>query len=111
MPSYAPINITASTTLGATHSGTVTTLNAAAGMTITLPAAAGTGRRFEMVVGTTVTSNNLVIAVANSSDVMTGVCINAADGGDTAVAFETAVDSDTITMNTCPSSAPLPVRK
>lgn len=99
MPSYAPINVTASTTLGATHSGTVTTLNAAAGLTITLPAAAGTGRRFELVVGTTVTSNNYVIQVANASDVMTGVCINAADAGDTAVAFETAADSDTITMN------------
>lgn len=99
MPSYAPITLTASATLTPSYSGTVTVLSAAAGLTVTLPAAAGSGRRYELVVGTTVTSNNYVVQVANSSDVMSGVCINAADGGDTAVAFETAADSDTITMN------------
>jgi hypothetical protein len=99
MPSYAPISLTASATLTPYHAGTVVTLNAAAGLTVTLPAAAGSGRRYELVVGTTVTSNNYVVQVASASDVMSGVCINAADAGDTAVVYETAADSDTITMN------------
>ena len=96
---YAPINLTASKTLTAGDAGTVITANAAAGMTLTLPAAAGTGRAYEIVVGTTVTSNNLVVAVANASDVMTGQCIIAQDAADTLVSFETAASSDTITMN------------
>lgn len=96
---YKPINITASTTLNASHANTVITANAAAGMTLTLPAAAGTGRTYEIVVGTTVTSNNLIVAVANASDIMSGTHIMAQDAADTAVIFETAADSDTITMN------------
>lgn len=97
--SYHPINLTASTTLTSSYAGTVITLNAAAGLTITLPAASGTGRRYEFVIGTTVTSNNAVIQVANATDVMTGTCILGQDSADTAVLFETASTSDTITMN------------
>lgn len=96
---YAPKNFTASATLTPADAGTVLTINAAAGLTLTLPAAAGTGRRFTMVVGTTVTSNSVVIRVANASDVMTGVAVSAADGGNTVNGWETAVDSDTITFN------------
>lgn len=96
---YEPINITASTTLDASHTGAVITANAAAGMTLTLPAAAGTGYSFEIVVGTTVTSNNLIVQVANASDVMTGLALIAQDAADTAVVFETTSTSDTITMN------------
>lgn len=96
---YAPINITASTTLDARHAGTVCTINAAAGLTITLPAASGTGRRYELVIGTTVTSNNVIVQVANATDVMQGICTFAQDAADTAVIFETASTSDTITMN------------
>jgi hypothetical protein len=73
--------------------------NRAAGITMTLPASTGNGARFEIIVGTTITSNNLIIQVANSTDVMTGVCLMAQDGGDTIVAFETAASSDTITLN------------
>lgn len=97
----APISVTAST-LSLTkkgHGNATLVASRAAGITMTLPAAAGTGTKFRVIVGTTITSNNLVIAVANSSDVMTGTCILCADGGDTTVGFETAADSDTITMN------------
>lgn len=73
--------------------------NRAAGITMTLPASTGNGARFEIIVGTTITSNNLIIQVANSTDVMTGVCLVAQDAGDTVAAFETAASSDTITMN------------
>ena len=95
----APKNVTASATLTRSDADTVLTVNAAAGLTLTLPAAAGTGDSYEIVVGTTVTSNNLVVQVANASDVMTGLCLIAQDAGDTSVAFETASTSDTITMN------------
>lgn len=101
MDFYQPISLTAATVslTKNNHAGTVLLANRAAGITATLPAAAGAGSTFEIVVATTITSNNLVIQVANASDVMTGVAISAADGGDTAVAFETAADTDTITMN------------
>lgn len=101
MPSYNPISITASTlTLSAAnHGGAILVANRAAGITMTLPAASGCGVKFEVLVGTTITSNNLVIQVASASDVMTGLCVMAQDSADTVVAFETASDSDTITMN------------
>ncbi len=97
--SYLPIAVTASTTLSDYHQGTTTVINAAAGLTLTLPAASGTGREFDVLIGTTVTSNNAIIQVANATDVMTGVCLMAQDAADTVVGFETASTSDTITMN------------
>lgn len=98
---YTPISVTAATltVTAASHQGATLVLNRAAGTTVTLPAATGSGFKYTFVVGTTVTSNSDIIKVANSSDVMTGVAINAADGGDTAVMFETAAASDTITLN------------
>lgn len=99
MPSYTPITITASTTLDGRHDDSPLYIDAAAGLTLTLPAASGTGRKFEIEIGTTVTSNSVIIQVANASDIMQGVCQTAQDGGDTAVAFETASTSDTITLN------------
>ena len=99
MVDYAPINLTASKTLTGSDAGTVITANAAAGMTLTLPASSGSGRVYDIIVGTTVTTNNLIVQVANASDVMTGTAIMAQDGGDTVVQFETASTSDTITMN------------
>ena len=94
-----PINITASTTLDDRHAGTTCTINAAAGLTITLPAASGSGRVFELVLGTTVTSNNVIIQVANANDTMTGQADMAQDAGDTEASFETLSNSDTITLN------------
>lgn len=96
---YAPINLTASATVTRANAGTVTTINAAAGLTATLPAASGTGDLYEFFIGTTVTSNNVVIRVANATDIMAGVAYQAADGGSTVNAWETAADSDTITFN------------
>lgn len=96
---YAPRNLTASVTADRSYAGTVTTINAAAGLTVTLPAATGTGDDFEFFIGTTVTSNSVIIKVANATDVMQGLAMQAADGGSTANAWETAADSDTITLN------------
>lgn len=99
MPSYEPISLTASATLGDTHIGAALMLNAAAGLTLTLPAASGTGKHFKVVVGTTVTSNDYIIQVASASDTMDGNFFVAADGGSSVVGWEAAADSDTITMN------------
>lgn len=82
----------------ADHSDKIITVNRAAGSTLTLPAATGSGAKFTIIVGTTVTSNNLIVQVTGN-DIMQGVAVNAADSGNTAVVFETAADSDTITMN------------
>ena len=97
--SFAPKNFTASATLTASDAETICTVNAAAGLTLTLPAATGSGINFKVFIGTTVTSNNVIIQVANASDVMAGLVISAADAGDTLNGWETASTSDTITLN------------
>ena len=101
MDRMQPISLTAATyTLSKeAHSGTVLTANRAAGITITLPASSGDGSCFEIVVGTTITSNNLIVQVANGSDIMSGVAFQAADGGSTSNAWETGASDDTITMD------------
>lgn len=96
--SYAPKNFTASASLTRADANTVLTVNAAAGLTLTLPAATGLGDRYSIVIGTTVTSNSVVIQVVGN-DTMTGLAISAADGGSTVNGWETAADSDTITLN------------
>ena len=99
-PSTQPIAITASTTLNRnTHAGTVINLSAAAGLTITLPASAGTGDMYRFFVLTTVTSNNDIIKVANSTDVIQGTVDIGAAGGFAGVTAGTTTTSDTITMN------------
>jgi len=94
-------NVTAATiTLTrAAHGNHVITLNRAAGITVTLPAATGSGVCYTFYTGTTVTSNNNIIQVADASHIMQGTAWMAQDGGDTLVAFETSGTSDTMTMN------------
>lgn len=94
-------NVTAATvTLSAdSHAGKVVTLNRAAGIAVTLPAATGSGLKFELLVGTTVTSNSTTIKVANAADIMVGFAIQAADAGSTSNMWETAATDDTITFN------------
>lgn len=95
------VNITAAT-LTATalgHAGRTVTLNRAAGVTVTLPAASGSGNIYRFYTGTTVTSNNNIIQAASSSDSMSGGAWVSQDGADTVNMFEAASTSDTITMN------------
>jgi hypothetical protein len=94
------VNLTAATlaVTEALHDGKVITVNKADGTAITLPAATGSGAMFRFIIGTTITSVGTTIKVTGN-DTMTGLALLAADGGDTAVAFETAADSDTITLN------------
>lgn len=94
------VNATASTlaVTEATHDGKVVTLNRAAGIAVTLPAATGSGAKFTFIVGTTVTSNTTTIKVTGN-DVMTGNAIIANDSDATVSGFETGADSDTITFD------------
>lgn len=93
------VNATASTlaVTEADHDSKVVTLNRAAGIAVTLPAATGSGTKLHFVTGTTFTSSATIKVTGN--DIMTGLAIVAQDAADTAVAFETAADTDTITFN------------
>lgn len=102
MPTYLPFVVTAPTlALNASTHGTpaAVVVNRAAGATLVLPAAYGSGTEFDIMVGTSITSNALIVQVANSADVMTGQAVMLQDAGDTVAGFETAADSDTINMN------------
>ena len=98
-PSVRPVNITGDTTLTQQHNSKILAVNAAAGATLTLPDATGSGVRMDIIVGTTVTSNNLVVQAANGDDILVGLALLAQDSVDTIVAFETASDTDTITLD------------
>lgn len=93
--------VTASATLQASGLAVpqLVIVNAAAGLTLTLPAATGSGAMFRIVLGTTVTSNTVVVKVADATDTMAGQAWVAQDGGDTVVAFEAGATADTITLN------------
>jgi hypothetical protein len=91
--------VTASLTLTvAKHLGDIITLKSATGLTVTLPAATGTGYSYTIVADTSVTSNGYIIKVANSTDIMGGVATMGSSGG-TSASVGTATTSDTITMN------------
>lgn len=94
-----PVNATAATltVTQALHAGKSITLNRAAGIAVTLPAATGTGSFFRFVVGTTFTSS-ATIKVANASDIMAGIAYLVSDNAAAVLGYGTAVDSDTITF-------------
>lgn len=69
-----------------------------AASTATLPAATGSGTRIRFRVGVVNTANYL-IKVASASDIMQGSITSLQDSADTVVGWETASDSDTITLN------------
>lgn len=95
------VNVTGSTiTLtAASHAGRLIGLNAAAGVTATLPAATATGDQYRFVVSIVPTSNQHRINVVGN-DSMRGTAIfesdNATDG---TVSFVTAADTDQLNMN------------
>lgn len=94
-----PINCTTATlTLDRDiHSDAVVTLNRAAGTTVTLPASSGNGDKFIVFVGTTISSNNAIVQVANSTDILQGAVHLTTDIAGTSM--PTSATSDTITMN------------
>lgn len=95
------VTLTANTTLtAATHAGRILLLGEVGGdaaLTATLPAATGSGARFRFIVSVVNTSNYLIKVVGN--DTMDGSIISSQDAADTTVSWETAADSDTITLD------------
>ena len=89
----------AARTLTAADNGKTVQLDTAAGTTITLPAATGSGVEFEFVTTVIATSNSHIVQVANATDVMSGALavVDNADG--TCTMFGTVAASDTITLN------------
>lgn len=87
------VNVTASTyTLSqVVNAGKLITANRAAGIAFTLPAATGSGARYKIIIGTTITSNTTTIATASGSDKICG--------------FQTIVKSGTTTPNVYPITA------
>lgn len=99
-PSTQPITVSASVTLNReTYANNLINIAIASGCTITLPASVGNGDMYRFFVRTTVTSNNDIIKVANSTDVIQGTVDMSTAGGVVGVSAGTTTTSDTITMN------------
>lgn len=102
---WAVNNPAADDALTLAEHGTVTKsvlMSSADGDTFTLPAAAGTGARYTVIVSTTVTSNSHIIQCANATDEFLGVIYQVdTDTTDTVAAYPCldADGFDTITMN------------
>jgi hypothetical protein len=97
------VTLTADTTItAATHEGKICLLGEVGGdasLTVTLPAASGSGAHYKFVVSVVNTSNYVVQVVTD--DIMQGQIITASTGDtpDLGQPWVTAADSDTITMN------------
>jgi hypothetical protein len=83
------------------HNDGIVVINRAAGCVVTLPAATGSGARFRVMVGTTITSNSFKLQVANASDTMAGRITTSLATGAAGADFGEALTStdDTITCN------------
>ena len=79
--------------------GAIVVINAAAGLTVILPASDGGNARYRFLIGTTVTSNNVIIKVANTTDAFLGQSMMVSDDPATVKGFIAASGDDTITLN------------
>jgi hypothetical protein len=96
------VDLTVATiTLSAEKHGDRTMLfNKAAGVTVTMPKATGSGLRYRFLVKSLATSNSYIVKVGNTTDIIQGsVLVSDTDTAGTATAFSAAADSDTITLN------------
>jgi hypothetical protein len=83
------------------HGDRIVTLSRAAGITVTLPAATGTGATYTIIIATGCTSNDYIIKVANGTDVFDGGLAIGADidgAGATGYTWFAAAGDDTFTM-------------
>lgn len=97
--SQVPVTAATLTVTALEHLGKIIYLNRAAGITVTLPAATGTGNMYRFWVGVAVTSNNDIIKVANASDTMQGTLVLALAAGGAPFTETAGGTDDTITMN------------
>ena len=98
---FAKVDTSAATlTLDPTlHGANIVTLSRAAGTTVTLPAATGSGVIYRLLVLVAVTSNNDIIKVANASDTMIGFSSGSTFAGTGAFIEGVGGTDDTCTMN------------
>lgn len=82
----------------ALHEARILVMNALTGHTVTLPPALGSKALFQIYVTVAATSNNNIVKVANSTDVMQG-CAQISLSTGVGTNFPTVAASDTITMN------------
>ena len=78
------------------HVGTPIIVNRAAGCTATLPAATGSGNKYEFIGAVTATGDQVIQVTGN--DTMAGIAYLGNDSAG-ASCFYTAADSDTITLD------------
>src|ERR1035437_5155186 len=101
----APVSLTAGTlTLSpALHDGKYVSVNILSGAAITLPPATGSGATYKIIVGTSLTSGSLSVAVANAADYFRGQAYTfvttVASTFGTANSGTVSKESDTFTMN------------
>lgn len=95
------VTLTASATLDASHNNKTILLDAAAGLTVTLPTSSGNGWRCKIIVKTTVTSNNDIVKVGNTTDAFNGFSMVVSDdvGGPVKGFIASAGSDDTVTLN------------
>jgi hypothetical protein len=94
------VALTASATVNATtHAGRVMTIAKADGMTVTLPAATGSGNVYRFLVTTSVTSNNYVFQVTTNDTFVGQLILTSATSAVVPIAESAAGTDDTITMN------------
>ena len=98
LSNYGVVEVTAATLsiTAAGYAGQTIVSNLAATQTFTLPAATGSGNIYRIYIKTTKTGN-MIIQVANSTDVMNGALAVTTDAA--GVVIPTAAASDTITMS------------
>ena len=101
VPSSAVVSTTATTlTLTAlSHAGKVVDVNSAAPIAITLPQAIGSGAKYKIRIGVAATATSHTIAVANATDVMSGLVLCLTTSSDNVIGYPTTATSDTITLN------------
>jgi uncharacterized protein YjdB len=83
----------------AKHAGRLIELNAAAGSTVTLPTATGSGAVYKILVTVTATSNSHIIKVGNTTDEFRGFVIQDSDTATAPNTWWAADNDDTITLN------------
>ena len=100
MASLTPKNYTASATLSSSDAETDVTVNAAAGLTLTLPTATGSGYNFKIILGTTVTSGNVIVQRGLAADKFIGMATQAgAASGAAPLTWKPGATDNTLTLN------------
>lgn len=98
-----PVNTTAATLslTAALHAEKYVTVNKADGAALTLPAAAGTGNKYTVIIGTAITSNSTTVKAANANDSFAGMALGVDTDAEGATGYTWNADAndDTVTMD------------